>query len=223
MFCAPRPAFEYRLFPILWKQRKWLFRWFSFIGVTLFYYFISCACVNVEKRNDEMYFFGCQKREESNCLNCVLCWILSLAFGRPRISSFSLCLSTVLDPSTLPIISCRKSKRFACSFSSHLSISFDWSFIVLNPPPPRFHHSSLLVAAIYHRSWSAPSRVKIKMTLDGSERLNEVATLAGHTDRVWHAAWNPQGTLLATCSSDLVSRSGFTPYVVTCLLFSEYA
>ena len=41
--------------------------------------------------------------------------------------------------------------------------------------------------------------------MTATERLTEVTSLAGHTDRVWHAAWNPQGTLLATCSSDLVS------------------
>jgi len=42
--------------------------------------------------------------------------------------------------------------------------------------------------------------------MTATERLTEVTSLAGHTDRVWHAAWNPQGTLLATCSSDLTIR-----------------
>lgn len=39
-----------------------------------------------------------------------------------------------------------------------------------------------------------------------SPRLTPVASLLGHTDRVWHAAWNPQGNVLATCSSDLTIR-----------------
>jgi len=39
-----------------------------------------------------------------------------------------------------------------------------------------------------------------------TERLEELTSLVGHTDRVWHAAWNPRGTVLATCSSDLSIR-----------------
>ena len=37
-------------------------------------------------------------------------------------------------------------------------------------------------------------------------QLEPVATLSGHQERVWHAAWNPQGTLLASCSGDKVIR-----------------
>jgi len=33
-----------------------------------------------------------------------------------------------------------------------------------------------------------------------------VAELTGHEDRVWHAAWNPQKPLLATCSADKTVR-----------------
>lgn len=33
-------------------------------------------------------------------------------------------------------------------------------------------------------------------------RLDLVATLTGHRDRVWHAAWHPSGQLLATCGGD---------------------
>ncbi|KAH8060619.1 hypothetical protein JL722_4730 [Aureococcus anophagefferens] len=37
-------------------------------------------------------------------------------------------------------------------------------------------------------------------TLPGT--LTCVASLAGHSERVWHAAWSPDGSLLASCSSD---------------------
>ena len=37
-------------------------------------------------------------------------------------------------------------------------------------------------------------------------QLEQVATLSGHQERVWHAAWNPQGTLLASCGGDKVIR-----------------
>lgn len=32
--------------------------------------------------------------------------------------------------------------------------------------------------------------------------LQEITVLRGHTEPVWHAAWHPNGRLLATCSSD---------------------
>lgn len=33
-------------------------------------------------------------------------------------------------------------------------------------------------------------------------KLKEVQTLTGHSGRVWHCSWNPNGTLLATCGED---------------------
>jgi len=40
----------------------------------------------------------------------------------------------------------------------------------------------------------------------GSPRLEQVAVLEGHTDRVWHAAWHPRAPLLATASGDKTVR-----------------
>lgn len=36
--------------------------------------------------------------------------------------------------------------------------------------------------------------------------LTKITSLPGHTDRVWHCAWSPGGTALATCSSDKTIR-----------------
>ena len=36
--------------------------------------------------------------------------------------------------------------------------------------------------------------------------LECVATLVGHEERVWHAAWSADGSLLASCSSDRTVR-----------------
>jgi WD40 repeat protein len=36
--------------------------------------------------------------------------------------------------------------------------------------------------------------------------LTKITTLTGHTDRVWHCAWSPGGTALATCGSDKTIR-----------------
>lgn len=36
--------------------------------------------------------------------------------------------------------------------------------------------------------------------------LKEVATLSGHTDRVWKVSWNHTGTVLATCGGDKTVR-----------------
>ena len=37
-------------------------------------------------------------------------------------------------------------------------------------------------------------------------KLEPVATLSGHQERVWCASWNPQGTLLASCGGDKIIR-----------------
>ena len=37
-------------------------------------------------------------------------------------------------------------------------------------------------------------------------RLDLVATLTGHTDRVWHCSFSPNGQLLGTCGGDKIIR-----------------
>lgn len=44
------------------------------------------------------------------------------------------------------------------------------------------------------------------MASPASSRLDCVAVLEGHSDRVWHAAWHPTRDLLATCSGDKTVR-----------------
>ncbi|TFK20648.1 WD40 repeat-like protein [Coprinopsis marcescibilis] len=44
------------------------------------------------------------------------------------------------------------------------------------------------------------------MDVDLKNQIAEVATLEGHTDRVWNLAWNPKHPLLASCSADKTVR-----------------
>jgi WD40 repeat protein len=50
---------------------------------------------------------------------------------------------------------------------------------------------------------SSPS---VSLANGGALEVVAVATLAGHSDRVWCAAWEPHGRALATCSSDKTVR-----------------
>ena len=36
--------------------------------------------------------------------------------------------------------------------------------------------------------------------------INLISTLIGHQDRVWSVAWNPTGTILASCGGDKTIR-----------------
>lgn len=46
----------------------------------------------------------------------------------------------------------------------------------------------------------------MQQTALGQYRLDKIATLPGHTDRIWYCAWSPGGTALATCGSDKTIR-----------------
>ena len=37
-------------------------------------------------------------------------------------------------------------------------------------------------------------------------KMQELVTLPGHQDRVWCVAWNPAGSLLASCGGDKTIR-----------------
>lgn len=37
-------------------------------------------------------------------------------------------------------------------------------------------------------------------------KMQELVTLSGHQDRVWCVAWNPTGSLLASCGGDKTIR-----------------
>lgn len=37
-------------------------------------------------------------------------------------------------------------------------------------------------------------------------KIQELVNLSGHQDRVWCVAWNPTGTLLASCGGDKTIR-----------------
>lgn len=36
--------------------------------------------------------------------------------------------------------------------------------------------------------------------------LKQIISFEAHKDRAWHVAWNPTGTLLASCGSDKIIR-----------------
>ena len=77
-----------------------------------------------------------------------------------------------------------------------------WSFVT-----SRLVICDLQVGHLWPSSWSFVTSwylLRSSAAVIMTERLEELTSLVGHTDRVWHAAWNPRGTVLATCSSDLV-------------------
>ncbi|KAF7301621.1 putative cytosolic iron-sulfur protein assembly protein 1 [Mycena indigotica] len=50
------------------------------------------------------------------------------------------------------------------------------------------------------------------MEVDLPYRIDMVQSLSGHSDRAWHAAWNPTKPLLTTCSADKTVRMySYTP------------